>query len=227
MKSEIASSPLPIFRNDSVNEEKSAASIPPGRLSFAVTRRGGKSDRGEFGQRHSWPVKWRVVVEVRLRATSTEEEEEEEEPGGRWEKRDVGGHTRSFPAASELCAPGKGCLAAAGGCNPGLFIRRKRRAKETREWRNAKQADGAFTVLRPVRAITSRAASRRENVTSRACFTRKGGWKRWFRPNENCRKGGVGFGFVLRVDTWIYTYFRIFPIPSLHTLNLFIESVTY
>lgn len=57
MKSEIASSPLTIFRNDSVNEEKSAASIPPGRLSFAVTRRGGKSDRGEFGQRHSWPVK--------------------------------------------------------------------------------------------------------------------------------------------------------------------------
>lgn len=117
-------------------------------------------------------------MEVRLRATSTEEEEEEEEPGGRWEKRDVGVHTRSFPAASELCAPGKGCLAAAGGCNPGLFIRRKRRAKETREWRNAKHADGAFTVLRPVRAITSRAASRRENVTSRACFTRKGGWKR-------------------------------------------------
>lgn len=34
------------------------------------------------------------------------EEEEEEEPGGRWEKRDVGGHTRSFPAGSELCAAG-------------------------------------------------------------------------------------------------------------------------
>lgn len=112
------------------------------------------------------------------------EEEEEEEPGGRWEKRDVGGHTRSFPAGSELCAAGKGCLAAVGGCNPGLFIRRKRRAKETpREWRNAKHADGAFTVLRPVRAITSRAASL---VTSRACFsrTRKGGRVEEVIPSE-------------------------------------------
>lgn len=200
---------------------KESAALISSRLPFTVTRRGGSLDNAI--------VKWRVVVVVEFRLH------------GRRRRRGAGrkmgkeGCRRTHEEFSgrqrALCS---GCLAAAGGCNPGLFIRRKRRAKETpREWRNAKHADGAFTVLRLVRAITSRAASL---VTSRACFsrTRKGGWKRWFRPNENCRKGGVGFGFVLRMDTWICTIVenmcmrtRVssnFSIPSLHTLNLLIHA---
>lgn len=226
MKSEIASSPLPIFRNDSVNEEKSAASIPPGRLSFAVTRRGGKSDRGEFGQRHSWPVKWRVVVEVRLRATSTEEEEEEEEPGGRWEKRDVGGHTRSFPAASELCAPGKGCLAAAGGCNPGLFTRRKRHEGNSRvEERETRRRCFYGAAPRPGDNV-SRGLSPGERHES-SLFHEKGRVEEVIPSEWKLSKRGRGL-WIRTSSGYVDIYvFPNFSIPSLHTLNLFIESVTY
>lgn len=75
--------------------------------------------------------------------------------GGRWEKRDVGGHTRSFPAGSELCARAKGVSRQPEGVTPAYSYAG-----------NEGNSRGRAFTKPLVRPITSRrAASLAANVT--------------------------------------------------------------
>lgn len=78
------------------------------------------------------------------RASNTRTERTREKKRGRERKREAERHGKrvasSFPASRDdeqraLCFD-EGCLAAAGGCNPGLFIGRKRETKETEDTRH-------------------------------------------------------------------------------------------
>lgn len=91
---------------------------------------------------------------------STEEEEEEEEDG----KRDVGGHTRSFPAGSELCARAKGVSRQPEGVTPAYSY-------AGNEGNSRERRTRFYEASRPADNVSVRGLSRGERHASRTCFS--------------------------------------------------------